>query len=60
MVSRWDLTPYWVIAAPGDVYIVQLADGSGPTGNILDTGEIVLSGNDSDSTFSDTDSFGRP
>lgn len=41
MVSRWDLTPYWVIAAPGDVYIVQLADGSGPTGNILDTGEIV-------------------
>lgn len=52
MVSRWDSTPYWVIAAPGDyVYIIQLADGSGPTGNILDTGEFVLSENDSDLTF---------
>lgn len=56
MVSRWDSTPYRVIAAPGDVYTVQLADGSGPTGNILDTGEIVLSEDDSDSTFSDSDS----
>lgn len=56
MVSRWDSTPYRVIAAPGDVYTVQLADGSGPTGNILYTGEIVLSEDDSDSTFSDSDS----
>lgn len=57
MVSRWDSTPYWVIAAPGDnVYTIPLADASEPTGNIIDTGEIVFSEDYSNSTFSDSDS----
>lgn len=60
--DTWDSTPYRVVGAPGDnVYTIQIVDGSGPTRNvtrreILDTGEIVYSEDDSDSTISDSDS----
>lgn len=58
----WDSTPYKVIDSLGNnVYTIQLADGSGKTKNVTrkevyDTGEIIVSDGENQSTASDTDS----